>query len=321
VGVNKGVLLLGIGFLIIFQGYYFYSSSLQSGLDDQTQSQSETDQAEKTSEEQKMSNFYLVDSKGVRKEFELWATEAHKPMGAPEWAMRDVKVQFYTENTTYTVLGARGSVNEEEKSMMIEGDVRMTSSNDYHFYTDKLFYNAAKKEIVTDSKVSLEGPKEKEGRLYMEGKGLFVELNKSEMVLKENVSGFKPMSDKRVMKISSQRAEFSGRSKNVSFKNNVLIVVDEMKVRGNYAKFQFVNKKLDTLFMDGGIHLQDPNKTGTAGEALVYFNEDKYVFRKKPFVTQSENALIGDEVIVFDGGKRVQVKNAKVEYFNTEKKK
>lgn len=129
------------------------------------------------------------------------------------------------------------------------------------------------------------------------------------------------MSQGRVMKISSQLADFSGISKSSVFRNNVLIVVDQMKVRGNFAKFQYKNNKLDTLFMDGGIHLKDPNKTGTAGEALVYFNEDKYVFRKKPFVTQSENDLMGDEVTIFDGGKRVQVKNAKVEYFEQENKK
>lgn len=123
------------------------------------------------------------------------------------------------------------------------------------------------------------------------------------------------------MKISSQMGEFSGLHKSAFFKNNVLIEVDQMRVRGNYAKFQYKGKTLDTLFMDGGIHLQDPNKVGTSGEALVYFNEDKYIFRKKPFLTQSENELMGDEVIVFDGGKRVQVRNAKVEYFESEKKK
>lgn len=273
-----------------------------------------------TAESQTITNFYLVDAKGAKKDFELWSSVANKPMGDPEWKLQTVKVQFYTENAVYTVIGDHGSVNEAKSGMVIEGDVRMNSSNGYLFYTDKLVYDAQKKEITSDSKVSLAGPKEAEGRLHLEGVGLHVELAKSYMLLKNKVTGFKPMSESRVMRISSQLAEFSGLNKSAQFKNNVLIESDQMKVRGNFAKFQYKDKKLDTLYMDGGIHMQDQNKMGTAGEAIVYFNEDKYVFRKKPFVTQSENELIGDEVVILDGGKRVQVKNAKIEYFETEKK-
>ncbi|MCC6137593.1 MAG: LPS export ABC transporter periplasmic protein LptC, partial [Bdellovibrionaceae bacterium] len=318
--VNKIVFGVAIIVFIIFQWYYFsVSSSPTTGASGEA-SQADTAQT-KTDEAQKMTNFFLVDSEGSKKEFELWATEAQKAMGASNWKMKDVKVQFYTASAVYTVYGTRGTVNEEKNSMIIEGDVRMNSSNGYHFYTDRLDYNAEIKEITTDSKISLEGPKEKEGRLYLEGVGLYVDLQKSFMRIKNNVSGYKPMSQNRVMKISSQLGEFSGLNKSALFKNNVLISVDDMRVRGNFAKFQYKDDKLDTLFMDGGIHLQDANKTGTAGEALVYFNEDKYVFRKKPFMTQSENELIGDEVTVFDGGKRVQVKNAKVEYFESDKSK
>lgn len=318
--MNKFVIGLAIVVFIAFEWYYFSSSSSQIASPDTTSTPSETGE-KKTTEGQKISNFYLVDSKGVKKEFELWATEAVKPMGDPEWQMKDVKVQFYTARAVYTVFGTRGTVNEEKNGMVIEGDVRMNSSNGYHFYTDRMEYNAQIKEITTESKINLEGPKEKEGRLYMEGVGLYVDLNKSFMRIKSQVAGYKPMSQGRTMKISSQTAEFSGMSKAAEFRNNVVISVDKMQVRGNFAKFQYKNDKLDTLFMDGGIHLQDENKTGTAGEALVYFNEDKYVFRKKPFVTQSENELFGDEVVILDGGKRVQVRNAKVEYFEQENKK
>lgn len=317
--MNKIVLGVAILVFIVFEWYYFSTASSQSASSKQEPSQIDTS-GKKTTEGQKISNFYLVDSKGSKKEFELWATEANKPMGDPEWQMQNVKVQFYTESTVYTVFGDRGTVNEEKNGMVIEGNVRMNSSNDYHFYTDRMEYNAQIKEITTESKISLEGPREKEGRLYMEGVGLYVDLNKSFMRIKHAVSGYKPMSDNRTMKISSDTADFSGTDRSAIFRNNVVISVDKMRVRGNFAKFQYKGKKLDTLFMDGGVHLEDENKTGTAGEALVYFNEDKYVLRKKPFITQSENELFGDEVIVLDGGKRVQVKNAKVEYFEQENK-
>jgi lipopolysaccharide export system protein LptA len=135
------------------------------------------------------------------------------------------------------------------------------------------------------------------------------------MIMRSQVSGFKPMSEGRVMKISSDSAEFSAKTHSVAFKNNVVIKVDKMVVRGNLATFQYKDGKLYTLYMKGGIHMLDVDKSGSSGEAIVYFNEDKYIFREKPFITQGENALIGDEIIVYNGGKQVEVKNAKVEYY------
>jgi len=266
-------------------------------------------------EEQKIENFNFFNAEKTKKELELWAKVGYKAMGSSVFKLDTVKVQFYSENVTYTVFGDKGEVDEVKKNMMITGNVKLESNNGYRFYTDTLYYDQERKRITTQDKVSLEGPPEKDGRLFLEGYGLDVNMVLNTMLIKERVSGYKPMSDNRVMKIASQSAEFSGKKRSVAFKNNVVITVDKMVVHGNLATFQYKDGKLDTLYMEGGIHMQDVDKTGSSGEALVYFNEDKYIFRKKPFITQNENALIGDEIIVYNGGKRVQVKKAQVEYY------
>lgn len=282
--------------------------------------QNESGNEKKELEAQTIQNFHIVDTKGQTKELDLWALEAHKPMGSTEWKMEDVKAQFYSENASYTVTGKTGTVDELKKTMVIEGQVKLNSTNGYIFYTEKLSYDPIQRKIISNDKVSLEGPpEEKQGRMYMEGVGLVVDMPTNMMVIQSEVKGFKTMSDNRLMNISSQKGEFSGKRKSVAFKNNVIIKVDKMRVRGNYAIFQYKDGKLDTLFMDGGIHMQDEDKTGSSGEAIVYFNEDKYIFRKKPFVTQKDNELIGDEITVFNRGQRVQVKNAKIEYHESEK--
>lgn len=282
--------------------------------------QNEPGTEKKELEAQTIQNFHIVDTKGQTKELDLWALEANKPMGSTEWKMEDVKAQFYSENASYTVTGKTGTVDELKKTMVIEGQVKLNSTNGYIFYTEKLSYDPVQRKIISNDKVSLEGPpEEKQGRMYMEGVGLLVDMTTNMMIMQSDVKGFKTMSDNRLMNISSQKGEFSGKRKSVAFKNNVVIKVDKMRVRGNYAIFQYKDGKLDTLFMDGGIHMQDEDKTGSSGEAIVYFNEDKYIFRKKPFVTQKENELIGDEITVFNRGQRVQVKNAKIEYHDSEK--
>jgi LPS export ABC transporter protein LptC len=305
--VNKKVFILALVGFVVFQWFYYqtnktYQDSKTVQIEEPV-SQTETPEDKSLLQEQKVNNFYLIDGKKQAKDFELWSDVAHKGMGTAEWSLDKVKAQFYSENVVYVVTGDKGLVDDSKNSMVIDGNVKLNSSNGYFFYTDKMTYDPSLKKITSDSKVSLEGPKEKDGRLYLEGYGLFVDMNVNLMIMQDRVSGYKPMSDNRVMNISSQSAEFSGLKKSVSFKNNVVIKVNKMVVRGNLANFQYKDGKLDTLYMDGGIHLQDQDKTGTSGEAIVYFNEDKYIFRKKPFVTQGENELIGDEITIFNGGK------------------
>lgn len=317
------MLLAALVVFVTFEWYYIgLDPSEVTFVSDATTSQNEADNSPKELEAQTIKNFHIVDTKAQKKELDLWAIEAHKPMGSPEWKMEEVKAQFYSENATYTVTGKTGTVDEVKKTMVIEGNVKLTSTNGYIFYTEKLRYNPDTRKIVSDDKVSLEGPpEEKAGRLYLEGVGLAVEMETNLMIMQSKVKGFKTMSDNRVMNISSDRGEFSGKKKSAAFKNNVVIKVDQMLVRGNYAIFQYKEGHLDTMFMDGGIHMQDQDKSGSSGEAIVYFTEDKYIFRKKPFVTQNDNELIGDEITIFNKGQRVQVKNAKIEYHDSEKPK
>lgn len=315
--------MAALAVFLVFEWFYF-GLSPSKVIFDETQSspQTETAPIKKELESQTIQNFHIVDTKGAKKEMDLWAVRANKPMGSSEWKMEQVKAQFYSDNTVYTITGKTGGVDELQKTMLIEGDVKLTSTNGSIFYTDRLRYDPAQKKILTEDKVSLEGPpEENQGRLYMEGVGLSVDVPTNMIVIPSQVKGHKAMSDNRVMNISSQLCELSGKKKAAAFKNNVQMKVDLMRVRGNYAVFQYRDGKLDTLYMDGGIHMQDQDKSGSSGEAIVYFNEDKYIFRKKPFVTQGENELIGDEITIFNRGQRVQVKNAKIEYHETGKTK
>ena len=313
---------MAVAAFVLFEWYYIGLEPREAPSTSPTSnSQNEAPRQKKDLESQTIQNFHIIDTKGQKKELDVWATKATKPMGISEWQMENVKAQFYSETSSYTVTGHTGLVDEVKKTMVIEGDVKMTSSNGFIFYTQKLSYEPQYRQILSDDKVSLEGPpEESEGRLYLEGVGLMVSMDTNLMIMKSQVKGYKTMSLNRVMNISSDRGEFSGRKRSVVFRNNVVIKIDDMKVRGNYAAFQYRDRVLDTLYMDGGIHMQDKDKTGSSGEAIVYFREDKYIFRKKPFVTQADNELIGDESTIFNGGQRVQVRNAKVEYHDTEKK-
>ena len=68
------------------------------------------------------------------------------------------------------------------------------------------------------------------------------------------------------------------------------------------------------MFINGGVKIKDIGRWGVAGEAEVFFQEDKYIFRDNPKVVESDDQLVGDEIIVYDGGDRVVVKKAKTKY-------
>lgn len=316
------IFYIAIGLLILFEVFYVTSQNKVKLATLIEPVKPSTETKDESLQEQELDNFYLIDAKKQTKELEVWSQKAHKGMGSTVWELVDVKANIYSENMMYTVTGDTGVVDEIKKDMTISGHVKMVSSNGYLFHTDELRYNPEQKNIVTDDKVTMEGTKasQQEG-LFLEGVGLVVHLTNHQMILQNEVRGEKPMSGGRMMKISSQQAELSGTAKTMIFRNNVVMKEGLMTVKGVYAEFQYRDGKLDTLFMDGGIHMQDPDKSGSAGIAIVYFNEDKYVFKKKPFVTQGENELIGEEIIIFNGGKRVQVKKANVEYHQEQEDK
>jgi lipopolysaccharide export system protein LptA len=45
----------------------------------------------------------------------------------------------------------------------------------------------------------------------------------------------------------------------------------------------------------------------------VYFKDDKVVFNGAPRVVQNGDELVGDQIVFLEGGKKVQVSNAKAQ--------
>jgi len=141
----------------------------------------------------------------------------------------------------------------------------------------------------------------------------------NEISINRNVNAKKPVSrpgePERVATITSQRAVFSGRSNQAHFFGNVVIDVDTMQVSGPQAKFDF-DPKTDTLNavqVAGGVKVTDTDKFATSGTVNLSFRDNKLVFKGSPRVVQNGDELVGDEITFLDGGKRVEVSNAKAQ--------
>lgn len=283
----------------------------------QSQAQSELKKESQKDIEQVLSGTHLIESQGEKKLWELEAAQARKKKRSPDWRLDEVRVQFYGENAVhYNASGKQGFVGENQKQLRIEGDTEIRSSNGYVLNTEVIYYLTKSRAIDGPQKVELRGPLEPDngGPLFMQSDRFDANLNSNLINMRDNVNGRKTLRDGRKMTIRSQEAQFSGQSQYALFKKNVIIDVDSMTVTGPRAKFIYKNNELDSAFVDGGVKIKDVGKWGVAGEAHVFFKENKFVFRGDPKVVQGEDQLIGDEIIVYDGGDRIQVLKAKTKY-------
>ncbi|MCB0377572.1 MAG: LPS export ABC transporter periplasmic protein LptC [Bdellovibrionales bacterium] len=305
-------------FFIVIELVFFAPSSGDRETSLAMQQQHKEDHVDPVDHEQVLSGGHLVESQGETKQWELESEVARKKRGSEEWTLDKVKVKFFGENQVfYRAVGEKGFVTDNQKSLKIEGDVEIVSSNQYVINSEVIYYLTESRTIEGPKPVKMQGPPEANGKggpLFMEAERFDADLSTNVINLYDNVRGRKTMSDNRNMKIASHKAIFSGQSNYALFKEDVVIHVDSMTITGPRAKFIYKDGALYSLLINGGVKIKDIGKWGKAGEAEVFFQEDKYVFRDSPLVVQGEDELIGDEIIVYDGGERVQVVKAKAKY-------
>ena len=268
--------------------------------------------------EQVLKNTHLVEASGSKKLWELDSAEARKSRDSLDWTLDRVKVNFYGEKkVSYLATGLRGFVGDNQQKLEISGDTEIKSSNGYKLYSDKILYKTEGRQIEGPDPVRMIGPKEKKvngGRLDMNADQFDANVETNWIHLKNNVKGKKKISGGREMHIRAQHAQFSGQSNSVLFEKDVVIDVDQMTITGPRARFLYQEGALYSMLVDGGVKIKDVGRWGVAGEAEVFFQEDKYVFRDSPKVVEGADQLIGDEIIIYDGGDRIQIKRAKTKY-------
>jgi lipopolysaccharide export system protein LptA len=108
---------------------------------------------------------------------------------------------------------------------------------------------------------------------------------------------------------------FSGKTNQAQFFGDVVMDFDTMRVTGPEATFAYDPKTeaFKSVHVDGGVRLTDTDKFATSGTVDVQFKEDKVVFNGSPRVVQNGDELIGDQIVLTDNGKKVQVSNAKAQ--------
>ncbi len=280
--------------------------------------QSVTLKSEEKSSSQIMNNVRLVEAKPEGKEWELAADRAVRPKGSDEWTVEFVKIRFFAKDgVIYDVKGRQGGVIQETSDIWIKGNVETVSSNGYTFRSDSLRYESKKKRLWSTEPVEMVGPKDKDlSVLMLTGDSMSADLNSNEMVVERNVRGRKEVLSGKKMQIQSHKALFSGRSRSAAFSGSVIIDYEATRITGPEARLGFNadQSALESVFVSGGVKVTDADRLATSGTLAVSFVEDRYVFEGSPRVVQKSDELVGDKIIFLNGGKKVQVVNAKAQF-------
>ncbi|MCB0390522.1 MAG: LPS export ABC transporter periplasmic protein LptC [Bdellovibrionales bacterium] len=275
----------------------------------------EVESLEQDTVQEKLTDMYLVESRQDEKEWELWAKEAKSYKDKKIWDLEDVKAKFFGNNgVVFHVTGKKGQVDIKTKDMEIHGDVVTKTSNGYVFQTEKVLYTSQERTLYGPENITMKGPADAaNNHLILTGKSLVANLDSSLMEVKQNVAAEKPFKENKTVYIKSHRAQFSGQSNYARFLDDVVIDYETMRLTGPDATFNYDTDKnlVTSMLVQGGAKVSDTDKWATSETVDVQFEKEKYIFRGSPRVVQNNDELKGEEIIFYNGGKKVKVFKAR----------
>ncbi len=266
--------------------------------------------------DQQMDGIHVTETKNENKEWELWAERAIGFKKQGDLALQKVKASFIgTDGVTFLVTGDSGNVQTETKNMTVDGDVTTKSSNGYVFKTTKMNYDSKRRFLSSQTPVSVAGPRDSLGsHMRIDGLEMEASIDNGEIIIEKNVRARKTVRPNEEMAVQADRVELSGHGREVKFSGHVVIDLNGLRVTGPDAIFHYdgKNELPRSIELQGGVKMSDLHKWATSDRLSIDLSRNEYIFDGSPRVIQDDDELRGDRIVFLDGGKRVQVQNAKV---------
>lgn len=268
-----------------------------------------------SSPQQVMTGVRLFEKKADKEDWELTAKTAESFASSENWKLHDVGIIFYGKLINYNVISNEAEVNTASMDIKVLGDIKMKTSNDYEFQTEYLNYISNQRELESPTRTKLITPADKNGsRMRLEADKIAASLDENQALAYGNVYAQKKEKKSDVV-IRSDEATFHMDTHYSQFMNNVKINYHTSLMEGPLAslKFDEVKNTLTELVMSGGAVLKDNNRYASAESMSIQFLKDLFLLTGNPRVIQSGDELIGNEILLLNGGKQIQVKGAKAQ--------
>ncbi len=270
--------------------------------------------------QQQMAGVHVVETNNESKEWELWAKRAIGFKAESELALQHVKASFFAKNgLTFLVKGQTGSIVTATKNMIVNGGVVTTSSNGYIFHTDTVRYNSKERVLSSPTHVVVDGPRDAFGKhMYIQGQSMKANLRQGTVTISNHVRAQKEIRKNEDMIVRADRAKLFGKGHEVKFSGQVNIDINGIRITGPDALFHYKNGTdiPDSVQLTGGVKVHDVDKWATSERLRINLAKDEFVFDGQPRVVQDNDEISGNQIVFLDGGKKVQVKNARVHVSN-----
>lgn len=255
---------------------------------------------------------YLEDQEG-QKEWVLEAKQALSDSFEQNWDVNESLVKFFKNNTEIVEIFAdHGQINSQTRNLMLEENIRGETESGYIFRTDNLRYISDSESFISDSEIYFESP---EARTQLRGQAMkgFIPEGKVEITgpveCKQYIEGYQNAS------IRSQNAEISLSKRHMTFKKNLFIQMDNISITGQSAEFVYSKEKgeLESLKISGKVFVSSDDRSASAEHLEIRLKEDLFLFQGSPRFVSGKNVLVGNEIVLYDKGKRVQILKGQVQ--------
>jgi LPS export ABC transporter protein LptC/lipopolysaccharide transport protein LptA len=224
---------------------------------------------------------------------------------------KDVKASVYgtkDPNEVYNVNSLGGTYYTKDEKINLEGDVVLSTSKGYTFYTDDALYDISKKKISTGSKVLAKGSANNGEKLDVDGKGLKGDIVAGDFMLMDRVTA--SLGSK--LNIKSKQAMFNTKKDKVTFGGGVSAQKEKMTISGGKISVGYNNKgEMNDMNVEGNVVINTNNKKALCDHALIKANSDEIVLTGKPEFHSGSDIIVGEKIVFFSDTEEVFVSKVK----------
>ncbi len=272
---------------------------------------STTEGLQKDKAEKKFEGVHVVETQEGRKDWELFSDQAESFETQSLWKLQTVKVLLFSDNELqFTVVGDSGQVNTQTKDIDIRGNVVTTSSNGYRYQSRSVQYTAAQRKLSTSDPVQMQSPEDSEGiRMHVNAVGMESWVDQKKMLLQKAVKARRKMPKSPDLSIASSRAEFSTTHHSASFSGDVVVRQGDLKIEGPELEMKVKpgTDLLQSVLLRGGVKIMDSEKYAQSERLIFDPVSNQFTLLGKPRVVQDQDEILGDEIVLLDGGRKIKV--------------
>ena len=238
-----------------------------------------------------------------------------------DWNFLDLKGKFFgDESAKIDFSSDRGLLDQDSQKLYLKENVKAFSSRGYIFETDSLDVFKGEEDTLFESDAPVLLYTKPKDEFNVNAVGFTGALNSGVFNLLSEVRCEKKTEKYEKITISSDKAKMTSSLKSIRFYENLKVVQNKFKIRGQEAYFFLgqEDNEVEAVRVLGDIVASDGTKTALSDRVELKVKEDAIIFQGSPRIRVGENEMVGEEILITNNQKNVQVIRGNIKSTNKE---